>query len=121
MRPNITLSTIGCLLAVACGTAPTVNSGIASLPNTGINTVSVAPAIGTMKVGDTVRFTAAVDAGSSGAAGVLWASSDPAKVGVDGDGLASALVVTVQGAAACATAKNDAGKKGCASVVVVAQ
>ncbi len=68
-------------------------SDAALLPETGTVRVLPDPAL-LVGVGDTLRFTAAVD-GPVPAAGVVWSTDDPAVASVDASGLARALAAGV--------------------------
>lgn len=71
-----------------------------------------------MNVGQTVTFSAAVNASNGAATTVTWTSSDPSKVSMSG-AVATANAAT-PGVAVCATSTVDTGKQGCASVAVTA-
>lgn len=106
-------------IAVACTSShrATDTTGPSGPVSPGGRPVTLAPAIVTLKVGDTVRFMATV---ASGTLGVVWSTQDPAKVTVDTTGLARAIAVTTPSLAVCATSTSDAGAKACAAVTVVA-
>lgn len=103
------------VVAAACGDKvniiqPTTGAG-------GVNSVVVSPATATMSVGQTVNFTAAVNADAGIATTVTWSSGDATKVSVSATGVATAVAAT-PGVAICATSTVDTSKKGCASVTV---
>jgi hypothetical protein len=105
-------------VAVACGDKVTVAGPPATDTTPTVNSVSVAPATATLNVGQTVTFSAAVNASNGAATTVTWASSDPSKVSMSG--AVATAVASTPGVAICATSTVDTGKQGCASVAVTA-
>lgn len=111
-----TLVAAAAMFAAACGDkVEIVQPGPAAA---GINSVSVSPASVVMNVGQSVTFTAIVDATGGAATTVTWSSSG-AGVTVTAGGVASATAAT-PGVAICATSTVDTGKRGCAQAVVAA-
>lgn len=105
--------------AAACGDKVNIVQPTSETPVPTINGVTVTPGTATLSIGQTVNFTAAVDASNGAATTVTWGSSDASKVSVDASGKATAVAAT-PGVAICATSTANTGKVGCASVVVQA-
>ncbi|MHB1312922.1 MAG: Ig-like domain-containing protein [Gemmatimonadaceae bacterium] len=83
--------------------------------------VTIAPITATLRLGDTLRFVAAVPGPPGPATALSWTSSDATKVTVDSTGLARAVAAPTPGIVICATLKADAGSKGCATIVIQVQ
>ncbi len=113
---------VAAVFVAACGDKVTVPAAVTTIPTTvapKVNSVSVAPTIATMNIGDAITLTAAVNADVGLATTVTWASSDQTKASVTAAGVVTAVAAT-PGVAICATSTVDTGKKGCATVVVAA-
>lgn len=105
------------LVGAACGDKVTVQ-GPVDTTTAKVNSVTVSPSAATLNVGQTVTLTAVVDASNGAATTVTWASA-AANVTVSAAGAVTAVSAT-PGVAVCATSTVDAGKKGCASIIVSA-
>ncbi len=117
---------VGAALLAACGDKVTVAGPTTLTPTPAtpapskINSVDVAPATATLTIGQTLSFTAAVNADAGVTATIAWSSSDAAKATVGATGVVTAVAAT-PGVAVCAEATSGTQKvKGCATVVVQA-
>lgn len=112
-----TILVVGAALLAACGDKVTVQEYTPPTPTPKVNFVEVSPATATLNIGQTITLTAAVNADAGLATTVTWSSSDATKASVTSAGVVTAVAAT-PGVAVCAASTVDAGKKGCATIVV---
>jgi hypothetical protein len=112
-----TILVVGAALLAACGDKVTVQEYTPPTTAPKVNSVEVSPASVTLNVGQSVTFTAAVNADAGLATTVTWTASAGT---ITSAGVFTAPATGNPGIAVCATSTVDTGKKGCAQVVVTA-
>jgi len=116
-----TILVVGAAMLAACGDKVSVvqyTPPPTTAPVLKVNSVDVAPLTATLTIGQAITLTAAVNADVGVATTVSWSAS-AANVTVTSAGVVTAVTAT-PGVAVCATSTVDAGKKGCATIVVSA-
>ncbi len=83
--------------------------------------VAVTPATATLRAGDTLRVVAVTGPSATLPVHWAWTSSDTVRVRVDSTGLVRAVGTPTPGTAVCATMRENAGLKGCMTIVVQAR
>lgn len=112
-----TILVVGAALLAACGDKVTVQEYTPPVNTPKVNFVEVTPATATVSTGQSITFTAAVNADAGLATTVTWSASAGT---VTSAGVFTAPSTGNPGISVCATSTVDTGKKGCATVVVTA-
>jgi hypothetical protein len=112
-----TILVVGAALLAACGDKVTVQEYTPPVATAKVNSVEVSPSSVTVNTGQSVTFTAAVNADAGLATTVTWSASAGT---ITTAGVFTAPATGNPGIAVCATSTVDTGKKGCAQVVVTA-
>ncbi|MBI2408283.1 MAG: hypothetical protein HYV19_08310 [Gemmatimonadetes bacterium] len=110
-----TILVVGAALLAACGDKVTVQEYTPPPTQSKVNSVEVSPATATVSTGQSITFTAAVNADAGLATTVTWTASAGT---ITSAGVFTAPATGNPGIAVCATSTVDTGKKGCATVVV---